>query len=369
MEVRDIENLGLDIISPEAIGLLSELLETGKITYCNDNKFIFGSDKISVIIPSHNRYEMLLRCVESVLSQTYSNYEIIIIDDASTDTRYTNLEKEFLAKENIAIIHNEFSLGPGKTRQKGYQSSCGSFIVFVDDDDFYIDSHFFETAINEFCINPNVGTFEMNSFNYYVSSNRVGYRALGYCGEVHGLEYLRGFVSKYPKAASSFTTMFRRSVLEEADFQNMTMMNDHSIFLRAACYGDVIISEKVVGLYSIHSENISKNIPYDFLMENLEEKRAIYNIATKFAEERQLRDWYKHQLFVTVKYYFGGTVVSRQQKKGILIWLWNNCPSSFLKVSSWIIQKRIRWLLTKLIALGRRAKTFWRENILGVEKK
>jgi len=90
---------------------------------------------ISVIIPSYNRFELLNRAINSVTSQSFENYEIIVIDDFSSDLRYLELEKD----ERIIYKRLERRLGfPGKVRNEGIKLSKGDWIAFLDDDDFWL---------------------------------------------------------------------------------------------------------------------------------------------------------------------------------------------------------------------------------------
>ena len=98
-------------------------------------------EKISVIIPTFNRFKYLLNTIESVKKQTYTNLEIIVINDRSTQEEYYNYDWEL---NNIIIIHLEQNtkqiLGypcAGYVRNKGIQIATGKYIAFCDDDDIW----------------------------------------------------------------------------------------------------------------------------------------------------------------------------------------------------------------------------------------
>jgi glycosyltransferase involved in cell wall biosynthesis len=89
---------------------------------------------ISVIIPTYERYELLLRAIDSVLSQTYKDIEIIVVDDSSKDSRYKSLELD----NRIKYVRLENRLGyPGKVRNAGIKNSTGEWLSFLDDDDMW----------------------------------------------------------------------------------------------------------------------------------------------------------------------------------------------------------------------------------------
>lgn len=104
---------------------------------------MFKQYKISVIIPTYNRYELLCHAVRSVLNGTYKNVEIIIVNDCSTDVRYYSgvLErfertKVYHLPVNMGILLNK-SYSQGATRQIGIDKATGEFIAFLDDDDMF----------------------------------------------------------------------------------------------------------------------------------------------------------------------------------------------------------------------------------------
>lgn len=92
--------------------------------------------KFSVIIPAYNVEKYLRKCVESVLMQSYSDYEIIIIDDGSTDNTgllADNLMNEYKGK--IKVVHQK-NKGLGGARNSGIDIADGDYLVFIDSDDF-----------------------------------------------------------------------------------------------------------------------------------------------------------------------------------------------------------------------------------------
>ena len=88
---------------------------------------------VSVIIPTHNRYQLVCRAIESVLMQSYENIECLVIDDASTDETVPQLRKKYPNK--IVLLQNETNKEKSYTRNKGVYSSSGEFVCFLDSDD------------------------------------------------------------------------------------------------------------------------------------------------------------------------------------------------------------------------------------------
>lgn len=92
---------------------------------------------LSIIIPVFNSYNKLKKCLDSLKNQTNLNFEVIFVDDASTDKTYQYLKK-YLEKTNIKhkIIVNKDNKGPGITRNIGLMNATGKYVTFIDSDDF-----------------------------------------------------------------------------------------------------------------------------------------------------------------------------------------------------------------------------------------
>lgn len=94
---------------------------------------------VSVVIPTYNRPIYLKRCIDSVLSQTYSNIEIIVVDDNNPETearRETeSVINEFTATKNIKYLQHEKNRNGSAARNTGWKASRGQYITFIDDDD------------------------------------------------------------------------------------------------------------------------------------------------------------------------------------------------------------------------------------------
>lgn len=102
--------------------------------------------KVSIILPVFNVEEYLKKCLESILNQTYTNIEIIIINDGSTDRSY-EICKKYASIDDRVVLLNKKNEGLALARKDGFEKSTGDYILFVDSDD-YINKDFIEHAIN-----------------------------------------------------------------------------------------------------------------------------------------------------------------------------------------------------------------------------
>jgi len=90
----------------------------------------------SVVIPTYNRIEALPRCLNSILNQSFQNFEIIIIDNGSTDQTKDLISNSFMSKK-ISYFYQTGSGTPASPRNRGIRLSKGKWICFLDSDDFW----------------------------------------------------------------------------------------------------------------------------------------------------------------------------------------------------------------------------------------
>lgn len=110
--------------------------------------------KISVIIPYYNQGDYIQETVESVLCQTHTDFEIIIVNDGSTDSNSISILNEVGKLDNVSVISIENS-GPSKARNVAIKASKGELILPLDADDLIADT-FLEKAHNAFVNDPNL---------------------------------------------------------------------------------------------------------------------------------------------------------------------------------------------------------------------
>lgn len=103
-------------------------------------------DKISIIVPVYNVEQYIIRCVESVISQTYRNIEVLLVDDGSTDNS-GNICDEYQKKDTRIITFHKTNGGLSDARNYGIKHASGQYLCFVDSDD-YISKYMIEILYN-----------------------------------------------------------------------------------------------------------------------------------------------------------------------------------------------------------------------------
>ena len=104
--------------------------------------------KFSIIVPAYNIESYLDQCIQSVISQTYPDYELLVIDDGSSDQSYA-VAKAYTDKNERVKVFSKPNGGLSDARNFGIERATGDYILFLDGDDFWTDAAFLEKVSNE----------------------------------------------------------------------------------------------------------------------------------------------------------------------------------------------------------------------------
>ena len=105
---------------------------------------MINEKKVSVIIPTYKRAELLSKCIKSILEQTYSNVEVIVVDDNDPKTNWRkNTESildDFKEDSRVIYIKHEKNKNGSAARNTGFKVSTGGYICYLDDDDIFLNN-------------------------------------------------------------------------------------------------------------------------------------------------------------------------------------------------------------------------------------
>ena len=93
---------------------------------------------VSVIVPMYKVEQYIKLCVDSILNQTFRDFEIILVDDASPDNCFELCQKLYGGNDKVKFIRHEKNCGLGITRNTGIKNARGKYVYFVDSDDFIL---------------------------------------------------------------------------------------------------------------------------------------------------------------------------------------------------------------------------------------
>ena len=147
----------------KSINFIKKCLLNELITFSSD----YENPKISIIIPLFNSQNYILRAIRSIQLQNISDFEIILIDDFSTDNTINVVEKIKNEDNRIKLIKNQKNIGVLYSRSIGVLKSKGKYLYTLDNDDMFLNEDIFDTITN---ISEN-GNFDIVEFK--AISNKI----------------------------------------------------------------------------------------------------------------------------------------------------------------------------------------------------
>jgi glycosyltransferase involved in cell wall biosynthesis len=217
--------------------------------------------KFSVILPTFNDAENIVNAIDSVLSQTEKDFEVIVIDDASTDETYKILE-ENIKDKRVRITRHEINMGPGAARNTGLKEARGQYVAFLDSDDLW-HPKFLENFASEIIIyNRALG------YGLWFSNGHV------YCGE----KYLCLMPQSIWCNNVSREDMFKRlytvnciltqGVVVDRDVfdrcggfdETLRSAQDYDMWLNMARITSFHFIDKPLFIYNVRKDTVSSNI-------------------------------------------------------------------------------------------------------------
>ncbi len=207
--------------------------------------------KVSIIIPAYNQAAFIGQTLESVFAQTFRDFEVIVVNDASADNTRQVLTP-FM--ERIQYIQNEHNLGLPKVMNIGARAAVGEYIVFLDSDDLWLDN-MLEVQVQALNSNPDLafvsgGCYEIDA------NNQIKKKMFG------GPDRQKTFDDLFSdNFVLKLTTLVRRDMFVDVGGfdENLTAVCDYDLWLRLAKRYSFAYTNAILGKYRVHNSNMTKN--------------------------------------------------------------------------------------------------------------
>jgi glycosyltransferase involved in cell wall biosynthesis len=252
---------------------------------------------ISVIIPTYNRARFLERAINSVLKQTYQNFELIIVDDCSTDDT-ESIIKNFIDERIVYIKLKKNSGSSVLTRNKGIKVAKGEYVAFLDSDDEWI-SEKLQKQIELFTEsnNFNLGFVSCNAIYIYEKENRILNRIIQRPKDVFKKLLEANFI---PSASS---VLIKKEVFNTIGLfdRKIKGVQDWDMWIRISQkYAFDFVPESLLKYY-IHNSNITNELSLKTQMRAsaviLQKYREYYELNSFIYSIRIRDDGIKYLLF------------------------------------------------------------------------
>ena len=210
---------------------------------------------VSIVIPAYNRAQKVVEALKSIQAQTYTNWEVIVVDDGSSD-KTCEVVAEFAAKEHrIRLLRHETNRGGQAARNTGIKAAKGEWIAFLDSDDYWVPEKLAE-QVKVLDAHKNVGIVYARMPIINEKGEQVGTKPAGVSGR--NFKELIELCGDLPTS----TVMTRRECFDKTGMFDTTLMTmqDIDMWLRISRFYDLYeIENKTLAYYSRHDEQITKS--------------------------------------------------------------------------------------------------------------
>lgn len=235
--------------------------------------------KVSIICPNYNCVKFIAQTIESVLVQSYSNWEMLIIDDCSSDGSYEIALKYANLDKRILVFRNEINKGAALSRNRAIELSDGEYIAFLDSDDLWLPNKL-EKQIA--FMEKNNCDFSFTEYEHIDENNNSLHKI---ANVINHLSYKKLLFHCWP---GCLTVMYNQVLIGNVFSEDIPKNNDHALFLRVLRKSKKAMGiKKVMAQYRIRSGSISrKKIPiikyYIKVIHDFENKTYLFALFCVF---------------------------------------------------------------------------------------
>ncbi|MPZ76518.1 MAG: glycosyltransferase [Deltaproteobacteria bacterium] len=219
--------------------------------------------KVSVVIPTCNRAHFLHAAIESVLKQTFQDFEVIVVDDASTDET-ADVVRGF-SDARIRYLRHETNKGQGATRNDGIKQAAGDYVALLDDDDEWLAEKLGRQVALLENSSPNVGLIYSGFCQIDASTKRVvGHVIPEKRGQAIEDLRLKNWIG------TCSTVLVRRVCFEKVGLfdEKLASAADYDMWIRVAKNYEIDYVPELLVFYTVHGNRISTN--HESLIRGLE---------------------------------------------------------------------------------------------------
>lgn len=252
--------------------------------------------KVSVIVPVYNSEQYLNRCIESLLDQSYSNIEIMIVNDGSTD-KSLNICEKYKKVDNRIVIINQENKGVGKARNTGLKNVTGNYIMWVDSDD-YIEKNHIESFVNR---------IEESDYDVAIALEKVDILR-----EENSIEIIKNLLLK-KIAPHLWQMIFKKDAIKNISFENIPVGEDF-IFIVEVFFNNksFYIFEQNSYFYTYNEESIIHKNNLNIKRKIIEPNKKMSNIFSK----NKLSKYYNYYMLYDNLLVWGG--INRKKEKELV---------------------------------------------------
>lgn len=260
------------------------------------------------MIPTFNQSKFILRAIESALNQTYSNLEIVVSDDCSTDTTYEIIKKysDSIKDTRLKVFQNKSNIGRLRNYSETLEKKItGDWVINLDGDDFFINDCFISEAMSVIQNKPSVVLIYGNYVEYFIDSQKkIEQLNLG----VPQFMNREKFFDLYANGKILWnhnSILYKRNIALEVGFywHINKAMNDWESFLRLIIAGkNVAYINKNSAAWVQHDNNITQKVNIEKYLNNFELIEGVADFANQNSMQKDfINRWKKLMLIRSAK--------------------------------------------------------------------
>ena len=236
----------------------------------------FEMPLVSVLMTAYNRQNYISEAVESVLSSTYKNFELIIVDDCSSDNTAA-IAKDFEKKDNRVMVYvNEKNLGDYANRNKAASFAKGKYLKYLDSDD-YMYPHSLEIMVEYMQAHADVA---LAFCDHVIQDDATIYPIKYFPDEAYKIHFLKGGLFH---AGPGGTILSREKFDEEGGFAETRFLSDTDLIMRLALKHPILKIQPALIWWRIHQHQ-----EMEFEKKNHQVLGARYNLSVKYLNKSNL---------------------------------------------------------------------------------
>ncbi len=204
---------------------------------------------VSVIMPSYNTAKFISETIDSVLTQTYTNWELIIVDDCSTDNT-DEVVKSFLSDDRIKYIKNEKNSGAAFSRNRALCEAKGKWIAFLDSDDLWLPEK----------LEKQIEFMEKNDYHFsYTNYIEIDEESKTNGKRVTGPKKITKYGMYNYCWMGCLTVMYDAETIGLIQIADIKKNNDYAMWLKVCKKADCYLLDEVLAKYRKRSGSISNH--------------------------------------------------------------------------------------------------------------
>ena len=205
-----------------------------------------NGELVSIIMPTYNCGRFIGESIRSVLAQTYTHWELIIVDDCSTDSTATIVSS--FADKRIRYYHNKHNSGAAITRNRALQEAHGQWIAFLDSDDLWLPEK----------LERQLAFMQQNGYAFsYHKYEEIGENGVSLNHIVSGPSHITHQSMRAYCWLGCLTVMYRRDIMPDLQIPDIRKNNDYAMWLLLSKQTDCYLLPETLAYYRRRGGSIS----------------------------------------------------------------------------------------------------------------